>query len=100
MTATPDYVDESLARFKYSFQNGEEFFLNMFPLRTEYVRGLMKEVGFQTVTTYGDFQEHYKDSEPDFFVHVASKKYISTPMAMPPTTKTRRRKMCRPMRIL
>jgi glycine/sarcosine N-methyltransferase len=48
----------------------------MFPLRTEYVRGLMKEVGFQTVTTYGDFQEHYKDSEPDFFVHVASKKYI------------------------
>jgi glycine/sarcosine N-methyltransferase len=76
VTATPDYVDESLARFKYSFQDGEDFFLNMFPLRTEYVRGLMKDVGFQTVTTYGDFQEHYKDSEPDFFVHVASKKYI------------------------
>lgn len=78
VTASPEYVDESLARFKYAFDDGDEFHLNMFPLRTEYVRNLMKEVGFQKVTTYGDFQEDYKDSdtEPDFFVHVASKKYI------------------------
>lgn len=76
VTATPDYVDDSLARFKYTFSDGDAFFLNMFPLRIDYVRGLMKDVGFQSVTTYGDFQENYKESDPDFFVHVASKKYI------------------------
>ncbi len=36
----------------------------------------MKEVGFQRISTYGDFQETYKDREPDFFVHVAEKSYI------------------------
>ena len=47
----------------------------MYPLRKNYVRNLMKEVGFQTITTYGDFQETYHSDEPDFFVHVADKKY-------------------------
>lgn len=75
VTASPEFVDESLARFKYSFEDGEEFHLNMFPLRVNYVRQLMKEVGFQDIVTYGDFQEDYKDAVPDFFVHVASKKY-------------------------
>jgi len=41
------------------------------------VQRLMKEVGFQRVTTYGDFQETYRDKEPDFFVHVAEKSYIA-----------------------
>jgi hypothetical protein len=47
----------------------------MFPLRKAYKRRLLKEVGFQKVTTYGDFQETYRDREPDFFVHVAEKTY-------------------------
>ncbi|MEX2524628.1 MAG: methyltransferase domain-containing protein [Gammaproteobacteria bacterium] len=75
VTAEPEHIDESLARFKYTFSDGSEFHLNMFPLQKEYVRRLMKEVGFQRVTTYGDFQETYKESEPDFFIHVAEKKY-------------------------
>jgi hypothetical protein len=50
----------------------------MFPLRKAYVQRLMKEVGFQRVTTFGDFQETYRDAEPDFFIHVAEKKYMST----------------------
>jgi len=78
VSATPEYVDESLARFRYDFADGSEFHLNMFPLRKNYVRRLMKEVGFQRVTTYGDFQETYREKEPDFFVHVAEKKYIPT----------------------
>ncbi|MGF2950901.1 SAM-dependent methyltransferase [Mycobacterium sp. THU-M116] len=45
----------------------------MFPLRKSYVRRLMFEAGFTTVRTYGDFQETYEDTEPDFFVHVAEK---------------------------
>jgi hypothetical protein len=47
----------------------------MFPLRKRYVQGLMHEVGFQRVDTYGDFQETYREAEPDFFIHVAEKEY-------------------------
>jgi glycine/sarcosine N-methyltransferase len=74
--ATPEHVDESLARFRYEFPDDEVFHLNMFPLRKGYVRRLLREVGFQRVTTYGDFQETYQDSEPDFFIHVAEKGYV------------------------
>jgi hypothetical protein len=35
----------------------------------------MLETGFQTIKTFGDFQETYQENEPDFFVHVAEKKY-------------------------
>ncbi len=75
--AEPEHVDEGLARFRYSFADGSIFHLNMFPLRRDYTRRLMKEVGFQDVTTYGDFQETYQDKQPDFLIHVASKAYAS-----------------------
>jgi hypothetical protein len=35
----------------------------------------MHEVGFQTINTYGDFQETFSEDEPDYFIHVAEKKY-------------------------
>ena len=38
---------------------------------------ITREAGFQKVTTYGDFQETYHDSEPDFLIHVAEKAYDS-----------------------
>lgn len=75
--AEPEYVDEGLARFRYSFNDGSTFHLNMFPLRKNYVRSLMTEVGFQQVHTFGDFQETYHDTEPDFFVHIAEKAYVN-----------------------
>jgi sarcosine/dimethylglycine N-methyltransferase len=75
VSAEPDYIDEGLARFKYTFPDKSEFFLNMYPLRKNYTRRLMREVGFQRIDTYGDFQETYHDDEPDFFIHVAEKKY-------------------------
>ncbi|MDX2287785.1 MAG: class I SAM-dependent methyltransferase [Hyphomicrobiaceae bacterium] len=74
--AFPVHVDPSLARFCYEFADGGRFHLNMFPLRKAYVRRLMKEVGFQRVTTFGDFQETYRESEPDYFIHVARKAYL------------------------
>ncbi len=73
--AEPEHVDDSLARFRYRFPDSSEFHLNMFPLRKAYVRRLFSEVGFQRVKTYGDFQETYQESEPDFFVHVVDKRY-------------------------
>ncbi len=71
----PEHVDEGLTRFRYVFPDGSVYHLNMYPLRKAYTRRLMREVGFQALDTYGDFQETYRDSEPDFFVHVAEKTY-------------------------
>ncbi len=78
VSAEPEYIDEGLARFKYSFPDGSEYHLNMFPLRRPYVRRLMYEVGFQEVTTYADFKETHRTNDPDFFIHVASKRYGET----------------------
>ncbi len=75
VSAEPEYVDEGLARFRYRFPDNSEYHLNMFPLRKEYVRNLMGQVGFQQVKTYGDFQETHRVEDPDFFVHVAEKLY-------------------------
>jgi glycine/sarcosine/dimethylglycine N-methyltransferase len=73
VTAEPEYVDDGLARFKYTFPDGCEYTLNMFPLRKSYVRRLIREAGFERVRTYGDFQETYQESEAEFFIHVAEK---------------------------
>ena len=75
VSASPEHVDEGLARFRYEFPGDEVYHLNMFPLRKNYVHDLMHQVGFQAVTTYGDFQSSFKEDEPDFFIHVAEKSY-------------------------
>jgi len=72
----PEHVDDGLARFKYTFPDQQTYYLNMFPLRKDYVRRLMHEVGFQKLETYGDFQETYKVDQPDFYIHIAEKRYI------------------------
>jgi glycine/sarcosine N-methyltransferase len=76
VTVHPAHIDEGLARFEYGFPDGSKFHLNMFPLRKAYMHKLLHEVGFQDVETYGDFQETYRDEQPDFFVHVAEKRYV------------------------
>ncbi len=73
VSAEPEYVDDGLARFKYTFPDGSKYTLNMFPLRKNYMRGLLRDAGFQEVRTYGDFQETFQDSEPDYLIHVAEK---------------------------
>lgn len=76
VSAEPEHVDEGLARFRYTFHDdGSQYHLNMYPLRKDYTRRLMREVGFQRVETYGDFQETYAKHDPDFFIHVAEKAY-------------------------
>jgi SAM-dependent methyltransferase len=75
VVAEPEYVDDGLARFRYTFPDDSIYHLNMFPLRKNYVRRLLREVGFQRIETYGDFQDTYSDGDPDFFVHIAEKTY-------------------------
>ncbi|MBI0379700.1 methyltransferase domain-containing protein [Streptomyces albiflaviniger] len=74
----PEYVDEGLVRMRYSFPDESVYHLNMFPLRKDYTRRLMEEVGFQRIETYGDFQHTYREERPDFFIHVAEKEYRTT----------------------
>jgi len=71
----PEYIDDGLARFAYDFKEGPTFHLNLFPLRQKYTLRLMREVGFQRVETFGDFQAEFDALDPDFLVHVAEKSY-------------------------
>lgn len=73
VSAEPEHIDDGLARFKYTFPDGSEYTLNMFPLRKNYMRGLLRDAGFEDVRTYGDFQETFQDNEPDYLIHVAEK---------------------------
>ncbi|MBB4211608.1 glycine/sarcosine N-methyltransferase [Rhodothalassium salexigens DSM 2132] len=77
VSAAPDLLEDNLARFKYDFPDGSSYHLNMFPLRRQYVADLLKTHGFQTITTYSDFQETHKTEDPDFFIHVAKKEYVA-----------------------
>ena len=77
VTAEPEHVDAGLCRFCYAFPDGSKYHLNMFPLRKNYSRRLLGEVGFQRINTFGDFKETYQENDPDFFIHVAEKRYDS-----------------------
>jgi SAM-dependent methyltransferase len=85
VTAEPEYLDDGLARFKYSFRDGPEYTLNMFPLRKSYLLRLIRDAGFELVQTFGDFQNPYDEKESDFFIHVAQK------VAQPESSPSRRR---------
>ena len=87
VSVKPVHVDEGLARFQYRFPDKSEYFLNMFPLRKNYVTRLMEEVAFQRVQTFGDFQETYREEEPDFLIHVAEKAYETGEQAEDTGTK-------------
>jgi glycine/sarcosine N-methyltransferase len=76
--AEPEHVDAGLARFRYEFADGAVYHLNMCPLRKDYLRRLLLEVGFGSVKTFGDFKETYRAEEPDFFVHVSDRLYRCT----------------------
>ncbi len=71
--ARPIHVDDTIARFRYEFSDGAAFHLEMFPLRRAYVQRLICESGFEAIATYGDFKETVRESEPDFYIHVAKK---------------------------
>jgi hypothetical protein len=47
----------------------------MFPLRKDYMGGLLADSGFQKVESYGDFQSVTEEPDPDFYVHIAHKGY-------------------------
>jgi len=85
--AEPEHMDDGLARFRYEFPDKSVFHLNMFPLRRKYLTELMTQVGFQSIETFADFQETYRQSDPDFFVHIAEKSYPTEEQQHVPTSE-------------
>jgi glycine/sarcosine N-methyltransferase len=75
VSARPIHVDAGLARFEYVFPDGARHHLNMFPLRKNYMGGLLADSGFQKLESYGDFQPLIDEPDPDFYAHIAHKGY-------------------------
>lgn len=69
----PEHVDEGLARFRYAFPDNTVYHLNMYPLRLDYLLGLIDRTGFGRVTTYGDFSPEFDQDQTEFFIHVAER---------------------------
>ena len=61
VSVVPEHVDEGLAPFRYTFPDKSQYHLNMYPLRKDYMRRLMRDVGFQRVDTYADFQDTHPE---------------------------------------
>lgn len=75
VSAEPIHVDDGLARFEYTFEDGAKHHLNMFPLRKDYLRQLISDAGFQRIETYSDFRNEGNPEDTDFYIHVAYKDY-------------------------
>ena len=73
VVATPIHIDEEIVRFKYSFADGEDYTLNLCPIRRDELRRLLREAGFERIRTYGDFETVYDRDSADFLIHVAEK---------------------------
>ncbi len=71
--ARPIELNRYLARFEYTFPDGEQFQLKMYPLRADYVSHLLEDAGFINVDRYGDFQKPYDRNDVDFVQQIAYK---------------------------
>ncbi len=69
----PAIVHPNTLELEYNYEDGETHFLTLFPLRQEYLTGLLRRTGFASVVRYGDFEEDYDALAPDFIVQVATK---------------------------
>ncbi|MFE3742840.1 class I SAM-dependent methyltransferase [Streptomyces sp. NPDC059134] len=72
-SVTVAHVDEKLCRFQYDFQDGGTHHLEVYPILLAELSSLLTDSGFDTVRTFGDFQETFDISAVDFVIHVARK---------------------------
>ncbi len=68
--ARPEEISDDAVRFRYAFPDGQVHHLTMYPLRQDYLTGLMADAGFRDIRRFGDFQAEYELLEPDFVVQV------------------------------
>ncbi|MGW0564853.1 class I SAM-dependent methyltransferase [Streptomyces sp. NPDC003016] len=72
-TVTVAHVDEELCRFQYEFEDGGTHHLEVYPILSAELSSLLMDSGFDTIQTFGDFQEKFDITEVDFVIHVARK---------------------------
>lgn len=64
-------VDENLCEFIYSFDNEQQYRLQVYPLLPGELKSEVLKSGFSTHESYGDFQADYDMMECDFVIHTA-----------------------------
>ncbi len=69
----PISITQDAVEISYNYSDGETHHLTVFPLRQEYLTGLLRRVGFREVVRFGDFEPDYEHYAPDFIVQVARK---------------------------
>ncbi|GAA3194756.1 MULTISPECIES: class I SAM-dependent methyltransferase [Streptomyces] len=72
-TVTVAHIDAQLCRFRYDFPDGGRHHLEVYPILSAELSSLLLDTGFDTVQTFGDFQEDFDLDEVDFVIHVARK---------------------------
>ncbi|QBI21366.1 class I SAM-dependent methyltransferase [Egibacter rhizosphaerae] len=70
--ARPEEISDEAVRFRYQFPDGGVHHLTMYPLRQDYLTGLLADAGFRNIRRFGDFKEAYQHHEPDFVVQVGT----------------------------
>ena len=68
-SAEPEYLDEGLARYRYTFSDGSYYFLNMFPITSNTLISEAQTAGFQLLQTLFDLSDKQTD-EAAFIQHV------------------------------
>ncbi|MBS3142929.1 class I SAM-dependent methyltransferase [Candidatus Woesearchaeota archaeon] len=67
------HKDEQLITFRYTKQGNGYFELNLYPIKVGEMTKLIKQAGYEQVTTYGDFEKEFNPRSTDFIQHVAVK---------------------------
>lgn len=66
-----DHIDARLCRFRYDFDDRETYTLEVYPVLTQEMRGLLAGAGFVETQTFGDFAPSFDPDATDFIIHVA-----------------------------
>lgn len=69
----PVRISRTMVKFEYAFPSGEKHYLQLYPLKQNYMTHLLEDAGFMDVTRYGDFERPYDHYDPDFIQQVAFK---------------------------
>lgn len=71
--ARPVELSTTMAHFEYTFPDGEQFRLKLYPLKQGYMSHLLEDAGFVDNMTYGDFERPFKNDKVDFIQQIAFK---------------------------
>ena len=69
----PISITQDAVEISYNYSDGDTHHLTLYPLRQEYLTGLLRQAGFGEVVRFGDFERNYEHYAPDFIVEVARK---------------------------